>query len=60
MDEVKALSAARRLYGDVVGSVTSTGDCVISVKEQGHYIPLGYGVNWQEALIDCARQYAFA
>jgi hypothetical protein len=60
MDETKALSAARRLYGDVVLSVTSTGDCVISVKENGHYIPLGYGETWEDALIDCARQYAFA
>lgn len=60
MDKQQALRGATRLYGDTVGSVTSTGDCVISVMENGHYIPLGYGATWQDALIDCARQYAFS
>lgn len=60
MDEAKVILEARRLYGDVVTSVTTAGDCVISVKENGHYLPMGFGDTWEDALIDCACQFAFA
>lgn len=60
MTEKEALSRARWLYGDAVLSVTTAGDCVISVKENGDFIPRGFGKTWHEALVDCACSFAFA
>lgn len=60
MTDKEALREARKLYGDSALSVTTSGVCVISVKENGYYIPFGYGETWQAALIDCAGRFAFA
>lgn len=60
MNKTQALSEASQRFGDVQLSVTVAGDCVISIRDEGHYVPMGYGRNWEDALIDCACQFTFA
>ena len=57
MDELEALSIARRKFGcRTVTSTTSAGLKVIARSDEGHNIPIGYGLTWEDALIDSSRQ----
>lgn len=60
MNENQALTEARQRFGDARVSVTLSGECVISIRDEGHYVPMGYGRTWEDALIDCACQFTFA
>jgi hypothetical protein len=56
MNQQEALQAARQQFGDAQVSVIPGGIFVIAIREEQHYIPLGYGGTWEEALIDARAQ----
>lgn len=61
MDQHQAVAFAGHLYGSCTATISGMGECVISVRNhENHFVPLGYGSNWDEPVMDCARNAAFA